>query len=44
MTKAEAIKVLVNFVDDHIVAGGFENDPEYATEIEAIKTLTENQE
>ena len=39
MTKKEAIKILENFVFNHIQASDFWNDPVYKPEIDALNTL-----
>ena len=39
MTKKQAIHILANFLQDHIIAGDFQNDETYTEEIEALKKL-----
>jgi len=39
MTKKEAIRTLVNYVESDLEAGSFWKDPVYEKEVEAIQTL-----
>ena len=39
MIKKEAVKILENFVFNHIQAGNFWNDPAYKPEVDALNTL-----
>jgi hypothetical protein len=39
MTRKEALNVLINYIEDNIITGNFENNPTYEREVEAIKVL-----
>ena len=38
-SEKQAIRVIVNFVQNHIITSDLQNDKEYTEEIEAIKIL-----